>query len=197
MIGNVLQFYSIPAKIDISSTQTRLSSRYVPAKLDIEKIPAKLDISTKNITCNIDSSECFAEEGQKSVAMLISDYAQEGLNSIRDYAHSLAVEGQMYIQAEPGEDVLKEVAKAYLSGDTPESTIKFIPSERPKITWNMNEIHIDWRPAKYICNWTVASRPDSQIEQTGQVTITEVQKPELHFVYTGNPDGYHILDKIV
>ncbi|HEX2937541.1 MAG TPA: DUF6470 family protein, partial [Ruminiclostridium sp.] len=138
MIGNVLQFTSIPAKIDISSVSAKLSSTYIPSKLDIEKTPAELEIHSKNITCDIDSSECMAEEGHKTTDMLIKEYADQGLQSLQEYAHNLAVEGDMLIHAGKGEDVYKELAGQYLEADIQEPGIKFIPSERPKITWNKN-----------------------------------------------------------
>lgn len=197
MLGNVIQIHSVPAKIDISSVSARIGAHSIPSKLDIEKIPSKLEIHTRNIQVQIDNTECFAEEGHKTISMLIKEKAEEGMQAIKDYTHELSVEAYMYNQAEKGEDVLKELAQNYVSGEIPDVGIKFIPSHRPKITWIENSIKTDWQPAKYICNWTVAPRPAVSVERLGSVTITEVQKPELHIEYLGYPEGYHILDKLV
>jgi len=197
MLVNLIRIHSIPAKIDISSVSARIGAHSVPSKLDIEKIPSKLEIHQKNIQVQIDSTECFAEEGHKTISMLIKENAEEGMQALRDYAHELSVEAYMYNQAGKGEDVLKELAKKYVSGEIPNVGIKFIPSQRPKISWIENSVQTDWQPAKYICNWTISPWPEVYMERLGSVTITEVQKPELHIEYLGSPEGYHILDKLV
>jgi hypothetical protein len=184
--NNVLQIYTTPAKLDISTVKPVMSENYVPAELDIEKTPCYVEMQSRNITCEIDSSACWAEEGHKTVAMLTADYARQGIEAAREYTHKSAVIGQMMVHAGKGENVIKEVAKQEVTGGLCESGIKFIPSQRPTITWNKNELAIDGHPSEYTCNWSTTTWADLQLERKGSVTITEIQKPEIDIEYVGN-----------
>jgi hypothetical protein len=183
--NNVLQIYTIPAKLDISTVKPLLSEKYVPAELDIGKTPCYVEMQSRNITCEIDSSACFAEEGHKTVAMLTEDYAREGIEAAQAYTHQSAVIGQMFVHSGKGENVINEVAKQKVEGGLCENGIKFIPSQRPAVTWNENELAIDGHPSKYTCNWTTTTLADLQLERKGSVTINEIQKPEIHIDYVG------------
>lgn len=190
--NNVLRIYTVPAKLDVSTIKPRLSESYVPSKLDIEKFPSYIDMHSSNITCDVDSSACMAEEGQITISMLTDEFAQEGINSIQKYAHDKAVLGQQMIHARKHENVVKEAAKQMVKGDLCQSGIKFIPSERPTITWYDNELDIDGHPGKITCDWTTTTFADIQVEQAGDIKITEVQKPEIHIEYVGTM--YNTLD---
>jgi hypothetical protein len=198
LIGNVIQMSSIPAKIDISTVTPVLAAHYVKANLEIEKTPGYIDMYSKNITCNVDSSACQAEEGHKTARMLMAEYAQQGMSAAQECAHDTAVEGQMMVHAGRGEKVIQGVAKEEMMGEVPNTGIKFSPSERPTITWNKNELVMDGHPAKNVYNWTTSLWADMQLERKGSVTVTETQKPELNIEYPGDTNtlqAFHTLDQ--
>lgn len=194
MTSYILRMHSVQAKIDMASVSEKLSAHYIPANLDIEKTPAQLNMQSKNITVKVDQSECFAEEGHKTVGRLISDSAAEGIESVKEYAHEAAVEGDMFVQSQKGENVIEEISKTYLSGYTPNSGIKFIPSERPKITWNENEISVDWHPASNDYNWSTSSWADINVEREGSVAVDEVQEQHLYIDCVKVSDAGCLLD---
>lgn len=183
---NVLRIYTIPAKLDISTVRARLSAKYVHAHLDIEKSPCYLDMHSKNIRCEIDSSACRAEEGLKSVDMLTRDFAEDGLEALRKFTHETAVLGQAIVHAGKHENVIKEAAKQKVKGEPCHSGIKFIPSVRPKIIWHENELDIEAHTGKVTCNWDTTTFADVELEQAPSISITEVQKPEIHIEYVGS-----------
>jgi hypothetical protein len=197
--NNVLRMYSIPAKIDITTVKPLISAKYVKAKLDIQKTPAYVDMQSKNITCNIDSSACMAEEGHKTTKMLTEDFAQQGMRDIHDTMHETAVKGQELVHAGKSvKNFFKNLAKQKVRGSVPLTGIKFIPSQRPTITWSMNELKMEGHPAKYDINWDTTTFADISIKREGSVTVTEVQKPELHIEYVGNTDTlylFHSMDQ--
>jgi hypothetical protein len=194
--NNVLQVYTIPAKLDISTVTPVLSSKYVPAKLEIEKTPGYVDMQSRDITCDIDSSECWAEEGHKTNMMLLEDNAQQCIADAQEGTHQVAEIGQLMVHAGHGENVYKEVAKQNNTGEIPDTGIKFIPSQGPTITWNMNQLVMDGHPAQNTYDWTTAAWPDTQLERKGNVTINEIQQPELHIEYTGDNSTFHLLDQL-
>jgi hypothetical protein len=200
MIGNVYQISSVPAKLDISTVKPRLSAGYIKAKLDIQKSDPYIEMHQRNIKLDVDSSACFAEEGHKTARMLMAEYAQQGLQGAQDATHETAVEGQMMVHAGPHENVYKEVAKQQFKGQVADTGIKFIPSVKPTLTWEENDLQMEWHPLKYNCSWTTASWADINLEQKGSVTISEVQKPEFHIQYTGSTNTlylFHSLDMTV
>lgn len=184
--NNVLRIYTIPAKLDISTVKPRLSANYVHARLDIEQTPCYVDIHSKNITCEIDTTACKAEEGLKTVRMLTEDFAKEGLEALREFAHEKAVLGQKIVHADKGENVLVEDAKQKIKGEMCLSGIKFIPSVRPTVIWHENELRYDPHPSITRYNWTTTTFADVQLEQAPSIDIRLVQKPEIHIEYVGS-----------
>lgn len=186
MIGNVLDIHTVPAKIEVHSTSASLSEHYVPSKLEIDKTPAHIDMQSKNITVNVDSSACQAEEGHKTISQLTEEYAKAGMESIQQFAHNASVVRSQLLDAKRGEDVYKEISKQSLQFEIPETGLKFIPSEPPKISWNMNELKIEGHREKDTFNWKTTTWPDIRQQSYGGVTVDEVQKPEVQITYTGN-----------
>lgn len=195
MQTNVLNITTVPARIDISTTKAMLSASCVKSGLDIEKTPASVDMRSKNITFDQDSSQCWAEEGHMTTAMLVAEYARDGMESVAEYAHSSAVIGQEIVHAQRGENVYREVEKAKRNGDIPNTTIKFIPSVKPVITWNENQLDIDGHPEKDTFNWTTSQFADVRLEREGSISVTETQEPEIHIEYTGDNNTLHLLDQ--
>jgi hypothetical protein len=187
MLGNVLQITSTFGRLDVSTTRPVMSEPYTPASLKIERsASAHLEIENKNITCNIDSSACQAEEGHKTVRQLTEEFAADGLASAGEYAKSESQLGQWMVHAQKGENVYKEAAKQKMSGDIADTGIKFIPSVRPTITWNMNELHVTGVPEQDNYNWTTASRTSESLVQKGSVEITEPVKPSIDIEVQGD-----------
>ena len=187
MLGNVLQITSTFGRLDVSTTKPVMSEPYTPANLRIERsAPAHIEVQNKNITCNIDSTACLADEGHKTISRLTAEYAADGLASAGEYAKSESQIGQWLVHAQKGENVYKEAAKAELSGNVPDTSIKFVPSVRPTITWNLNELHITGVPEQDNYNWSTASRTSESLVQKGSVAITEPVKPSIDIEVNGD-----------
>lgn len=196
MISNVLQINTVPAKLDITTVKPYMISSYVSPQLNIEKTQGHLDIESKNIKCNIDSTRCFAQEGHKTIGQLTAEYAQEGIENLINVAHETAVEGQEIIESLPSARAQQNIDKEkFLNGDQRTYGLAFIPSQGPEITWEKNELNIDYQPSQYIYQWNVSSRPNSLMVRDPNISITLAQEPSITIQYTGSTDTLQSLDQ--
>lgn len=174
-------------RLDCTSVRPVMSEPYTPANLRIQQVtPAHLEIQSQNITCDIDSSACFAEEGHKTSRQLTEEFAQQGIESAEEYAKGESNLGQQLVHAQKGENVYKEAAKSELKGSIPDTGIKFVPSVRPQITWNLNALHITGVPEQDDYQWSTASRATVSLIQKGGVTVTEPVEPAIHMEVNGD-----------
>lgn len=192
--NNVLKITTVKGRLAESSVRGELSDHYVKADLKIDRTPAHVDMHSENITCEVDYTDSFASEGDKTVAMLTADFAESGIENAQNAAHNTAVEGQLLVHAAKGEDVFKEVAGEFTSGNIPNTGIKFIPSVRPTITWHKNSLEMEGHPEKDVYNWTTSTRADISMIKKGGVTVSVAQEPEINIEYTGDPNTLHLLD---
>lgn len=186
MISSVLKVYLTPARLDINTVTPFLTSKYIDAKLDIDKTKGTYILGKKSLTCEIDSTQCRAEEGHKTIRQLTYEYAQNGIENAKEAAHEAASEGQELLEAGPGENVLQEINRAKAMGSEYECGLKFIPSQPPEITWTKDDSQTDIEPSKYIYNWDVASRADIQLERAGSIDVTVAQYPDFSFEFVGD-----------
>jgi hypothetical protein len=197
MLGNVLDITSTLGRLDVSTVRPIMSEPYTPANLRIERsAPAHIDVQSKNITCDIDSSACQAEEGHKTATRLTEDHAADCMVSVEEYAKSASQLGQWFVHAQKGENVYKEAAKSELTGEIPDTGIKFIPSVRPTITWNMNSLHITGVPEQDYYNWSTASMASVSVERKGSVTISEPVKPAIDIEVHGDFNTLNLFQSV-
>ncbi len=80
-----------------------------------------------------------------------------------------------------------EIARSkVVYGAQDEYGLAFIPSQRPVITWEKNELNIDIEPAQADFYWNVSSKPDAQLLHSNSLTITMVQYPQININYVGD-----------
>jgi hypothetical protein len=195
MIGNVIQITTTPARIDVSTVKPLFNYKHINSQLDIEKTPARLDISSRDIKCYIDSTRCRAEEGLKTTGQLTADYARAGIENAQKVAHDAAAEGQEIIQAPPHARAQQNIDKENFMDNQKEYGLKFIPSQGPQITWEKNELYMNYQSSQYIYHWNVATKPDTQLVRSGSISITMTQQPSITFQYIGDTNTLHSLDQ--
>jgi hypothetical protein len=196
VLGNVIQISTTPARIDISTVRPLYDYIHINSQLDIEKTQARLDISSRDIKCDIDSTNCRAEEGLKTTSQLTADYARAGIENAQNVAHEASVEGQEIIHAGPHERAQQEIDKEkVINGQQKEYGLAFIPSQGPQITWEKNEIYMNYQPEQYMYHWNVSTKPDTQMVRSGSVSITMTQQPSITFLYTGDTNTLNSLDQ--
>lgn len=183
---NQLSITTTKAKLDFHTVKPLMSDTYIKSDLEIQKQSAKLNMQSRNIRCEVDSSACRAEEGLKSVFELADDFAAKGMQDAREAAHDLAVRGQEFVHAKPGQNVILDEIKVKVKERPPLTGIKFIPSQRPEITWHENKLDIDFEPLKQNFSWNVHSRANIEVLRKPQLDIFMTEEPSMHIEYVGD-----------
>lgn len=183
---NCLNITTVKAKIDINTVKPLMSDRYIKADVDRKTNNPHFDIHTKNIECHIDSSACRAQEGLKSESMLMEDFASQGLQDARDCAKKAAYDGQMMLKTFKNSNYKVSEQKQKLKQLPSLTGIRFIPTVRPNITWEENDIHSDYHPLSYDFNWDTHSFADINVVRKNDIDIEVLQKPEIHMEYVGD-----------
>lgn len=189
---NQLSITTTKAKLDFYTVKPLMSNTFIQGNLDIQKQPATLNMQSKNIRCEVDSSACRAEEGLKTVFELNSDFAAKGMRDAREAAHDLAVRGQEFVHAKPGQNVILDEIKSKVKERPQMMQIKFIPSQRPEITWQENKLDVDFEPLKQNFNWDVHTRANVEELRKPELNIFMTQEPSMHIDYVG--DMFNKLD---
>lgn len=195
--NNVLNITTTRAQLAFSSVAPVMRDHYLPAQLDIEHMPASLSIHSTDIRCEIDSSACFAEEGHKTITQLMEEYAQQGLDGMREGAHDATLAVWQALEAGPREPVAQEQARAKFEqlGVSPEPQLTFIPSVRPTITWVPNQLSADYEPSQLQVDWQTTETADVSLEQQGSISYRMAQEPSINIQYVGDTNSLpHALD---
>lgn len=168
-----------------------MKDRYIPAQLAISHTPAVLSVESTNIRCVIDSSECFAQEGHKTIGRLVSDEAAQGMDDLRQAVQNATDEVWATLEAPPHADTIREQAMAKAVGSMQDAELTFIPSVRPTISWVPNSLSISFQPRQMHVDWQTTNTPDVQLQQRGSVRYWMAQYPSIDIEYVGggSPHG--------
>lgn len=183
---NDLNITTVKGRIDINTVKPLMSDRYLKADVDRKTNNPRFDIQSKNIKCDIDSSMCRAQEGLKSESMLMEDFANEGLQAAKEVAKKAAYDGQMMLKTFKNGNYKVSEQKQKLKQLPSLTGIKFIPTVRPTITWEENDIQTYYHPLSYDFNWNTHNFADINVVRKNDIDIEVNPKPEIRFEYVGD-----------
>ena len=87
---------------------------------------------------------------------------------------------------QPGENAILDIAKQKFMNTQTQTGIAFIPSQRPIITWEKNQLTTDIQPPKLDINWTTTTEPDIELVRPNSINITVAQYPDIQISFQGN-----------
>jgi hypothetical protein len=138
-----LRYAITPAQLLYESTPARMKVSAKRGEMKIEREPLKL---------TIDNRAFLDEIGIKSHATQAREYAQRGRQAARDAVGRYAREGNMML----GPDAMSPAQIVAARGKaTARSELKFIPADKPKLSWSggdvkirteRDDIDIEWQP---------------------------------------------------
>lgn len=187
MQWDVFRYHHISAKLSIDSAPTQLQSSFIKPSFQIIKKPVQIDIKARRVTCDIDGTECKAQEGHKTIWRLTSDFAQEGLEKANEAAQQTTNEGVEMSDAFAARNkgIIQQIQHDHVFADQREYGLAFIPSQPPKLIWQDSPLQIDVQPAEYTYQWDVSSNADIRVTQQGYNRIDVSQYPSMQIEYVG------------
>ncbi len=181
----LIEIKTVPIEIEMKISPAKLEYTRGTADLEISRGEGGLSIKSRPVKLNIDTFE--ARNSVVPTAMRsIEEYAQRGQQASYTATATYAKQGKMFLEAKLGEDVLGQIAaESTMKNYKPNSTIEFLPSVPPEITWDPGEMHIRYEMDKLNFDWRV-SQP--QFEFTpGDIELNVTQQPSVIIKYVGGP----------
>ena len=181
----LIEIKTVPIEIEMKVSHAKLEYSRGTADLEISRGDGGLSIKSRPIKLNIDTLE--ARNSVVPTAMRsIEQYAQQGRQASYTATATYAQQGQMFIDAKLGDNVIAQIASdSTMKNYHPNSTIEFLPSVPPEITWDPGEMHIRYEMDKLNFDWRV-NQP--QMEFTpGDIEISVTQQPDVIIKYVGGP----------
>ncbi len=181
--------------IEITSTPAKYELEVTPAKLEynndtvrdmkVQTTPSTLKIDAKNIAAKIDSYESRKSIGLMTMGDRIkysADKAEEHISSkTREYVQI----GQQMSNIHEGATIPSIIAQKRMQDTNTQLVTAYFPSVGPTISWEPNDLNLDYTPAEVDINWQELDRSMTYI--AGSVRFEVVQRASVDIEYIGGP----------
>ena len=181
----LIEITTVPIEVEMKVSHAKLEYSRGTADLEITRSDGGLSIKSRPIKLNIDTFE--ARNSVEPTAMRsVEQYAQRGQQAAYTATATYAQQGKMLLHAKIGQDVLGEIAaESTMKNYKPNSSITFIPSTPPEITWDPGEMNIRFEMDKLNFDWRI-NKP--QFEFTpGDIELSVKQQPDVIIKCVGGP----------
>ncbi len=162
-----LEYQRGTAEMEISRDNGGLSIKSRPIKLRLDTFEARNSI----VPTTMRSVEQSAQKGQQAAYQATATYAQQG---------------DLFLNAKLGEDVLSQIAARHTNRQTELSAgLEFLPKTGPDIQWEDGDIQIRYEMDKLNFDWKINQ---GEFKFTpGDIEISVAQRPDVIIKYTGGP----------
>lgn len=183
-LEQLLQITTTPIQFEMKINNAKLEYRSENTKLQISKDNnGGLKIKSDPIKLDIDSFECF-NSVNPTARTSIKNAAEKGKLAAYEATAAYAKDGQLFLNAKIGQDVIGEIAASQMDVNT-NVNIKFIPTSEPELNWSKPELNIKYELEKLNFDWKVQNGNFEFIP--GNIEISITQEPDIVIEYLGNP----------
>ncbi|MBR2876368.1 MAG: hypothetical protein IKC01_04460 [Clostridia bacterium] len=184
--------------IEIKTTPGKYELEVTPAKLEydndtvrdmqVQTTPSTLKIDAKNISVKIDSYESRKSIGLMTMGDRISYTAEKAAQHISEKTREYVEMGKEISKVNEGANIPTIIAQKRISESTPHLVTAFFPSVGPTITWEPNELNMEYTPTELDINWQELDRSMTYI--AGSVKFNVVQRASVDIEYVGGPNYF-------
>lgn len=179
----LLRITSIPIQYQIQIERARLEmSTEGNISSKVNHRPAQLRTKSRNIQMRMDSTEMHADLDIKSVGRRIYEAAQQRKQAGQAKTAEYAADARKLEQ--PGVDI-KQIVADKLFNQQPSSKLVFIPSVGPAISWQPNDLQIQYDPGELDFDWEVVRNTMDYVP--GKFRMSILQYPKVQIEYLGEP----------
>lgn len=181
--------------IEIKTTPGKYELEVTPAKLEydndtvrdmhVQTTPSTLKIDAKNISVKIDSYQSRKSIGLMTMGDRIAYSASQGEQHIADKTREYVNTGKQMSNIHDGANIPSIIAQKRINEGTTQLVTAFFPSVGPNISWEPNELNLDYKPANVDINWQELDRSMTYI--AGSVKFNVVQRASVDIEYVGGP----------
>lgn len=184
--------------IEIKTTPGKYELEVTPAKLEydndtirdmhVQTTPSTLKIDAKNISVKIDSYESRKSIGLMTMGDRISYEANRGKQNAAEKTREYVNIGQQMSNIHEGANIPSIIAQKRLAETNPQLVTAFFPSVGPNISWEPNELNMEYTPTELDINWQELDRSMTYI--AGSVKFNVVQRASVDIEYVGGPNYF-------
>jgi len=163
-----LEYTRGTAEMEVSRSDTGgLSIKSRPIKLRLDTFEARNSV----VPTTMRSIEQTAQKGQQAAYQATATYAQQG---------------DLFLNAKLGEDVVTQIAAQHTNQQMELKTgLEFLPKTGPNIQWEDGDIQIRYEMDKLNFDWKIGK---GEFKFTpGDIEISIAQRPDVIIKYVGGP----------
>ena len=181
----LIEITRVPIEIEMKTSRAHLEYARGSAELEISRDKGGLSIKSRPIQLNMDTFEMRSSIAP-TPTQTVEQTAQKGREAAYTATASYAQEGELYLKAQIGEDVQKQLAQTAISTQMfSQPALDFIPKAGPEISWDPSEMNIRYEMDKLNFDWRINQTKFEFIP--GDIEISVKQKPEVIIKYIGGP----------
>ncbi|MFI3173648.1 MAG: DUF6470 family protein [Bacillota bacterium] len=179
----LLKISTIPAKFSISVTNATLQHKPSNPSYEMTRQKGGLSIDSTPAKLNIDSFECY-NSINPTVGTAVKQAAQKGEQAAFDAGQKYTNQGNMFMRAQPGEDVIEQISQSMFNVNT-NVGIKFSPSVPPTISYEEGRLSTEYQLDKLKFDWRVLQGEFEYVP--GDVHFELEQRADIEIEYIGGP----------
>lgn len=180
----LLKITTIPMKYEVQVEHPKLLMKQSQPQSEINTTPGSFNMESKNIQVKLDTYEARRSLGCMSAADLCAEAAQQGQQAAQDATAQYVEMGNQMAQIQKGVSI-PDVVYSKLFSQSPTTQMVFLPSVGPQISWDSNNLNVEYTPADLNINWKI--NPVDMEFVPGSYTINITQYPEVKIEYLGKP----------
>ena len=175
--------------IEIKTTPGKYELEVTPAKLEYDNDAIRdMHVQTTPSTLKIDSYESRKSIGLMTMGDRISYEANRGKQNAAEKTREYVNIGQQMSNIHEGANIPSIIAQKRLADTNPQLVTAFFPSVGPNISWEPNELNMEYTPTELDINWQELDRSMTYI--AGSVKFNVVQRASVDIEYVGGPNYF-------
>lgn len=182
----LIEIKSVPISIEMKTTNAKLEYSRGTAELEVSRNDkGGFNIKSRPIRVNIDTFEARNSICPTAVRS-IEQSAQKGQQAAYEATATYAQQGQLLLKAKVGQELVTQFAADAITKDINTNVgIQFLPEVGADISWDPNELEINYEMDKLNFNWRMS---EGEFEFTpGDIEFVVAQRPEVVIKYVGGP----------
>ena len=179
--------------INITSTPIEYKINIEPGRLEMKQadnarqkmtsFPSELSIQSRNIEVRLDSTRMRASLNLRNPGEFARYYGSQGMQTAYENIGDRVQFGNQISQIQDGVSISQVVQQKMLEQPTTYTT--FIPSAGIDISWQPQELNLDYQPTQLEFDWQTMKNSMEYVPGKYQMDI--LQYPKVQIEYLGTP----------
>ncbi len=180
----LLKITNIPIEYNISTEPGRLELKQSQnPRQRMSHDPSQMNIKSQNIQVRLDTTELRASLNQRNPSDFAEYYANRGRQNSYQFIGDNVQMGNQMSQIQDGVTISQIMRQKML--ESPDIYTTFLPSAPTDISWQPQELNLDYDPGSLKFDWEIMRNQMDYIP--GKFNFSITQYPEVKVEYLGTP----------